>query len=85
MRRERTLSPDIRLHNLHTPGEQDEKRDIGIVGLEQYLSELDLSQLGAKAHSIDLRGGQNRKSLSIMIERAGGNPRRHGFPLADKA
>jgi hypothetical protein len=50
--------------------------------LEQYLSELDLSQLGAKAHSIDLRGGQNRKSLSIMIERAGGNPRRHGFSIS---
>ena len=66
---DRALAREIRLHDLHASGEQDEKRDFGVVGLKQDLARLNLAQLAAGAETTDLRRRQDWKGLGVSIER----------------
>jgi hypothetical protein len=79
------LAPTIRLHDLHAPGKQDEKRDVCIVGLKQDFTRLNVSEFAAGANAIDLSRGKDWKSLGTSVECTGYQRRRHFSSSSNKS
>jgi hypothetical protein len=73
------LARQIRLHNFHAARKQNEKRDPGIVGLEQDFAWLNLSQLATGTDTTDLRRSQDWKRLGAGVEHTRSGPSRHRF------
>ena len=65
------LAGKIRLDDLHGPGQQDEKRHVGVAGREKHLAWLDPAQFAGAFDPGDLRRRKDRKSLGVDVKSAG--------------
>jgi hypothetical protein len=62
---------EIRLHDLHSSGQQYVERNVLIARFEEYVACCDLPRPATGTNAIDLGNGENRKGLCAGIERAG--------------
>ncbi len=65
------LAREVGLHDLHFAGEQNKKRDIGVVGFKQDFALFHGPQLADGPNSADLGIRQDRERLRARVERAG--------------
>src|ERR1700733_13462503 len=77
MARHKPFAIHVRLNNLHTPGQQDEERNIAVICAEQDNAPFHLPQGCEGPNSIDLRVREDWKDLSVAFERIGYEIRNH--------
>jgi hypothetical protein len=61
----------MRLHDLHSSGQEYVERNVLIARFEEYVACCDLPRPATGTNAIDLGNGKNRKGLCAGIERAG--------------
>jgi hypothetical protein len=62
---------EVRLHDLHSSGQEYVERNVLIARFEEYVACGDLPRPATGTNAIDLGNGKNRKGLCAGIERAG--------------
>jgi hypothetical protein len=65
------FASEIRLHDLHSSGQDYVERNVLIARFEQYVARGDAPGPATGTNAVDLGNGKNRKGLCASIERAG--------------